>query len=259
MFHPTIWNNYVAELPIQPLFVTVSGAHLYGFESPDSDVDLRGCHLLPLREVVGLRTLNETFDRSGVHAGTEVDLVSHDAGKYFNLLVKNNGYVLEQIFSPLVVTGREFLERLRPIAARCITRFHYFHYRGFFATQRKLLDKEEPKRAKSLLYAYRVLLTGTHLLRTGEVEANLRRLNEQFKLPFIDDLIASKTGERIAMPALDWRFHDAELRRLEQQMADAFTTSPLGESRDMEAVNELLIELRLEQQKKAGADESAPA
>ena len=26
----------------RPLFVTVSGAHLYGFPSPDSDVDLRG-------------------------------------------------------------------------------------------------------------------------------------------------------------------------------------------------------------------------
>ena len=26
----------------RPLFVTISGAHLYGFPSPDSDVDLRG-------------------------------------------------------------------------------------------------------------------------------------------------------------------------------------------------------------------------
>ena len=32
------------------LFATVSGAHLYGFPSPDSDWDLRGCHLLPARE-----------------------------------------------------------------------------------------------------------------------------------------------------------------------------------------------------------------
>ena len=29
---------------VEPLFVTVSGAHLYGFPSPDSDLDLRGCH-----------------------------------------------------------------------------------------------------------------------------------------------------------------------------------------------------------------------
>ncbi|HEX5105076.1 MAG TPA: nucleotidyltransferase domain-containing protein [Pirellulaceae bacterium] len=139
----------------------------------------------------------------------------------------------------------EILDRLRPIAGRCVTRFHYFHYRGFFATQRKLLEKEEPKRAKSLLYAYRVLLTGIHLLRIGQVEANLRRLNEQFRLPYIDDLIASKTGERTVSPALDWTFHDAELARLDQQMADAFANSIMGETRDMGAVNDLLIELRL--------------
>jgi predicted nucleotidyltransferase len=240
-----LWQTYVQSLAVRPLFVTVSGAHLYGFESPDSDVDLRGCHLLPLREVVGLRRANETIEISGVHEGIEVDLVSHDAGKYFNLLVKNNGYVLEQIFSPLVVAGQPFLDRLRPIARRCITRFHYYHYRGFFGTQRKLLEKEEPKRAKSLLYAYRVLLTGIHLLRTGEVQANIRRLNEQFRLPQIDELIASKTGERVAMPTLDWAFHDGELRRLEGVLDQSFAASPLGENRDIAAVNDLLVELRL--------------
>ncbi|MGH3861389.1 DNA polymerase beta superfamily protein [Actinokineospora sp.] len=29
-----------------PVFATVSGAHLYGFPSADSDIDLRGVHLL---------------------------------------------------------------------------------------------------------------------------------------------------------------------------------------------------------------------
>jgi hypothetical protein len=32
------------------------------------------------------------------------------------------------------------------------------------------------------LYVYRVLLTGIHLLRAGEMEANLVRLNEPFRL-----------------------------------------------------------------------------
>src|SRR6185437_5645709 len=87
--------------PYRPLFMTVSGAHLYGFPSPDSDIDLRGAHLLPLR-----------------------DVVSHDLAKYQRLLTRNNVYVLEQVFSPLVVTGQDFLERLRPMARRCITRHH---------------------------------------------------------------------------------------------------------------------------------------
>jgi hypothetical protein len=36
-----------ARQPYPLLFATVSGAHLYGFPSPDSDWDLRGVHVLP--------------------------------------------------------------------------------------------------------------------------------------------------------------------------------------------------------------------
>ena len=37
------------------LFWTVSGSHLYGFSSTDSDVDLRGCFAAPLRALIGLK------------------------------------------------------------------------------------------------------------------------------------------------------------------------------------------------------------
>ncbi len=35
----------VAQQHYPLLFITISGAHLYGFPSPDSDYDLRGVHL----------------------------------------------------------------------------------------------------------------------------------------------------------------------------------------------------------------------
>ena len=44
------------------IFATVSGAHLYGFPSADSDWDLRGVHLLPIDQVVGLQTGDETIE-----------------------------------------------------------------------------------------------------------------------------------------------------------------------------------------------------
>jgi predicted nucleotidyltransferase len=228
----------------RPLFVTVSGAHLYGFPSPDSDVDLRGAHLLPLRAVVGLDLPSETVERKLDLAGTEVEVVSHDLGKYLRLLVKNNGYVLEQIFSPLVVTGQEFLDELRPLARRCITRHHYHHYRGFIATQRKLLGKQEPKVAKTLLYAYRVLLTGIHLLRTGEVEANLPRLAQEYRRPYLGELIAQKRQEKGPTSGLDWGFHDAQLRELEGLLEQAFRESALPDERDRRAVSEFLVRWR---------------
>ena len=61
----------VAAHPYPLVFATVSGAHLYGFPSPDSDFDLRGCHVLPVREVVGLDPVRETIESSTTDGGIE--------------------------------------------------------------------------------------------------------------------------------------------------------------------------------------------
>ena len=59
-------TQVVAEQPDPVLFATVSGAHLYGFPSRDSDVDLRGVHLLPTADLVGLREPEAHRRRSNV-------------------------------------------------------------------------------------------------------------------------------------------------------------------------------------------------
>ncbi|MEM8716885.1 MAG: nucleotidyltransferase domain-containing protein, partial [Cyanobacteria bacterium P01_G01_bin.4] len=178
----------IAQHPYPLLFATVSGAHLYGFPSPDSDFDLRGVHVLPISEVVGLHTCQDTIERSETLSDSEsqsefeLDLVTHDIKKFFQLLLKRNGYVLEQVLSPLVVHSTPEFQELKAIVPDCITRFHSKHYLGFAHTQWKLLTRDLPMRIKPLLYVYRALLTGIHLMRTGEVEANLVTLNSQFQL-----------------------------------------------------------------------------
>lgn len=90
-----------------PLFATVSGAHLYGFESPDSDVDLRGAFLRPVKETLGLKQPKETITKSD-GGPPELDIVAHSARKFASLMVKGSGDILEQLYSPLVVvTGPE--------------------------------------------------------------------------------------------------------------------------------------------------------
>src|SRR5262249_34661688 len=63
------------------LFRPVGGAPLYGFPSEDSDVDLRGCHRLPLTALSGLSPPAETCDAKLDGDGSEVELVSHEVGK----------------------------------------------------------------------------------------------------------------------------------------------------------------------------------
>jgi hypothetical protein len=70
----------VSQQPYPLLFATISGAHLYGFPSPDSDYDLRGVHVLPLPTVVGLDVGQETIEHAQIQDGVELDLVTHDLG-----------------------------------------------------------------------------------------------------------------------------------------------------------------------------------
>lgn len=241
-------QNQVAEHPCPLLFATISGSHLYGFPSADSDYDLRGVHLLPLTEVVGLKAGRETIEKTNIRDGMEIDLVTHDAKKFFHLMLKKNGYVLEQLLSPLIVATSPEHEELKAIAGGCITKHHAHHYLGFSATQWKLFQKEDPPRVKPLLYVYRVLLTGIHLMRSGEVESNLLRLNETFKLSYIPELVARKTGgaEKELLTQADMNFHRGEYERLKVMLEEAHQNSRLPERPTAgEPLNDLLVRIRL--------------
>jgi hypothetical protein len=166
------------------------------------------------------------------------------------LLLKKNGYVLEQLYSPLIVHTTPEHAELKAIACGCITKHHSHHYFGFAETQWELFLKESPQRVKPLLYVYRVLLTGVHLMRTGEVEANLVTLNEDFKLPHIGDLVARKLAgpEKSRLEDADVAFHELEYQRLREVLQAAHEASRLPEmpSDDTrKALNDLLVRIRM--------------
>ena len=174
--------------------------------------------------------------------------MTHDIQKFFGLLLKANGYVLEQIYSPLVVHTTPEHEELKSIAKNCVTRHHAHHYFGFAENQWRLFQKEEPPRVKPLLYVFRVLLTGIHLMRTGTVEANLNQLNEEYKLAYIPELIGRKTRgtERQTLEEAEVSFYGSEYDRLRKLLEDEANQTKLPESQTAKAaLNDLLLRLRL--------------
>jgi len=240
--------THVKSHPFPLVFATISGAHLYGFPSPDSDFDLRGVHLLPLQTVLSLDDGEQTVEKEGIYDGLEIDLVTHDAAKFFGLMLKRNGYVLEQLLSPLVVFTTPEHEELKAIAPGCITRHHAHHYLGFAATQWRLFEKESPPRVKPLLYTFRVLLTGIHLMKSGEVQANLCILNEFAKLSYLTELVHQKqTGaEKGVLGYADMKFYRGEYERLTKDLERAYEESTLPEiPSSRTAINDLLVRLRL--------------
>jgi len=231
------------------LFATVSGAHLYGFASPDSDVDLRGVFVQRLEERLKLNPPDDTITIMRTEPdGLEMDWVAHDIHKFAMLMTKRNGYVLEQLYSPLVVRTGPLHEELKDIGRGCVVRHLYHHYRGFAANQRKILDAEAPT-VKDLLYAYRVYLTGIHVLRSGEIEANLGILIGHYKHDGIRELIDRKTGgaEHGALELDEVASHTSRLDGLETDLGQAFEACRLPESpTTFDALSEFVARVAME-------------
>jgi uncharacterized protein len=243
-------REYLAEVAgrgPEPVFATISGAHLYGFASPDSDVDLRGAFLLPARALLGLHPPDETI---GIEDKSIIDLdwVAHDIRKFARLMTNHNGYVLEQLYSPLVVVTTDAHKELMDLGRGCVTKPTVRHYFGFARGRRQRLAEPEPT-VKHLLYAYRVLLTGIHLMRTGEVVAHIGVLNQQFRIPQVDALVARKRAgaEKMALDQRELTDHSVMLDRLEATLAEAHGASHLPEEpTSATALDDFVVRLRLE-------------
>jgi uncharacterized protein len=237
-----------------PIFATVSGAHLYGFASPDSDVDLRGAFMLPAAEMLGLHPPVETITIED-KATIDLDWVAHDLRKFARLMTNHNGYVLEQLFSPLVVLSTPAHEELIELGRGCVTKPTVRHYQGFARGRRQRLAEPAPT-VKHLLYAYRVLLTGIHLMQSGEVVANIQVLNDRFRFAEIDELVARKRAgaEKMALDDRDQDQHGGLLDRLEATLQAAHDASKLpDEPTSAAALQDFVVRLRLDAARSEGA------
>ena len=220
--------------PGRPLVVAVTGAHLYGFPSVDSDLDLKGIHLAPTRAVLGLAPTDQAFDRLADFAGVECDLTTQELGRAASLLLKGNGNLLEQITSPFQLVDLPELAELRSLLPSVLSRRSHGHYRGYLIGMRR--EHRRDRRVKSLLYAYRVVLTGLHLLETGRLEAHLPTLADAHGVVGppespLSELVARKRArERIVLdddPRIE-DAHDALLDALASRLDDALSRSVLG-------------------------------
>ena len=238
----------VAEIAAQPhrfVFATVVGEHLYGFAGADSDLDVRAAHVIPPRELLGLRTPSETLAYTAHRDGLDFEVVSLDVGRLCLSLLKKNGNVLEHICSPLVVHSTPEHVELIEIARACASQ-HMAHHFLSHARRHWELIQSRP-RVRGILYAFRVLLTGTHLMRTGEVEASLPRLNEYFGLGYVADLTARCVADTGLDPS-EIDFFSAENERLRaglEAAKHASTLPPLPPPEIRDRLDDWLVRIRL--------------
>lgn len=104
------------------LVVGVTGAHYYGFPSPDSDLDLKGIHVEPTARVVSLAPAADTIDHTGWFEQLEIDYTSHELGFALRLLLKGNGNILERILTPFQLLSSGEASELQQLAAGGVCR-----------------------------------------------------------------------------------------------------------------------------------------
>ncbi|MCO4744330.1 MAG: nucleotidyltransferase domain-containing protein [Proteobacteria bacterium] len=223
----------------------VTGAHIYGFPSEDSDLDIKGMHLAPTRDLLGLHAPTEAHDALEIFEDVECDLTTHEARTALSLLLRGNGNMLERFTSPLqLVNGSE---ELRQLAEQSVSLQSYRHYSGYLKGMRR--EHASKRRAKTALYAYRVALTGMHLLKTGTIEPNVNTLAPLYGRD-VTELVAFKRehGEKCALPAALDEHHRAAFDGLAKDLAEARASSKLPEQAPNAAdIEDWLVRARLGQ------------
>jgi uncharacterized protein len=205
-----------------------TGSHAYGTQREDSDDDFRGVFVAPRRDLYRLKRPAETFDRQ------DPDVTLHELTKFCKLAASCNPTVLEVLWvEPLHASaiGREL------IGARdlFLSRRAMQTYGGYARQQLERAvrgtggsrGQQHFRREKFLLHTMRLLDTGLHLLRTGEVKVR------------VDDPTALWDRARQPLATVVEQFAD-----LDSTLAQAVADSPLPVEPDWESIDVLLIRLR---------------
>ncbi|RKH55191.1 nucleotidyltransferase domain-containing protein [Corallococcus aberystwythensis] len=182
------------------LVISLSGAHAYGFPSHDSDLDLKAIHIAPTAALLGLQPRHVPAERLEVLEGVEVDYSSNELQPVLLGILQGNGNYIERVLGAITVRALPELETLRPQVRAVLSRRIHRHYRGFAQGQLREWEKSGFRSVKKLLYVLRTTLTGTHALRTGEVETDVTVLLEPYGFGEARELVERKQrGERIEL------------------------------------------------------------
>ncbi len=190
------------------LVVYLSGAHAYGFPSPDSDLDLKCVHIAPTREFVGLGAVEDPPDRIDFVDGVELDYGSNELAPVLRGAIKGNGNFIERILGDLALGGdQELLAEARAVVEPLLSRRVAKHYGGFAMSQLRAFD-DKPT-AKRALYVLRTAATGRCLMARGELITDVARLG---------DFVPVEIGELLAIK------RQAEKQELDAEHAKVWRT-----------------------------------
>jgi uncharacterized protein len=206
----------------------IVGSRAYGLERESSDTDVRGLYLPPAR-------LHWSLD--GVPEQLEDEPAQEcfwELGKFLKLALRCNPNVLECLHTPLVEHVDPIAEELLGLRSAFLSVEAHKRYRSYAADQMRRLGNKQAASSevnwRHAMHMIRLLICGTHLLRTGEVKVVVREHR--------DELLAVRDGK------VPWPDVEAWAARLGSEMDEALLESPLPKAPDRPAVEAFLIRAR---------------
>ena len=208
----------------------VVGSRAFGLSTPESDEDRRGIYLPPAAWHWSLTKPPEQVE--SIVDG--LDVIDWEIEKYLTQALKGNPTILETLWSPLVLFANELGEELISLRRCFLSRRLIATYSGYSQSQFALMERKaragEPYRAKHAMHLIRLLHSGLHAARTGEILVDVGEHR--------DELLAIRRGER------SWDEVAARRAELDAEFRAAFDDSVLPELPDFDRVNEFLIQAR---------------
>jgi predicted nucleotidyltransferase len=220
--------------------VALSGSRGCGLASPNSDWDLKCVHVAPTETLLGLSAPQPAFNTLVMIDDVEIDYTSNELGQVLAGMLLGNGNFFERVLGRAVVRRSALFDDLVAVAKRSLSRRVYRHYQGFARGQLALVEKEHT--GKILINVLRMLFTGIHLLKSGEVETDLAVLAGDEVKELVE---AKRTGgryEAIDPGVVDsWR---PRITRLFEELDRARDASVLPEAPAVDEVDDWLVGVR---------------
>jgi len=226
----------------------ISGSHLYGWTSKDSDIDIRGCFILKKEEFLGLSKPKEVLE---IKTKDDNDIVLFEIKKLISLALKGNCNILEEINSDQFYKNADFVKLKQLINNAFGKKGIYNSYRGMATFNYKRFILRGRNTIKKYLYVFRGLMAGIYCLQTGLIKPNIEELNKHFKIKEVTKLLKIKKAgkENEPLKDLETGVLDNKIKELFDKIDEAYIKCKMPEKptqEEIDEVNKFLIKLRLE-------------
>ncbi|HEY1375611.1 MAG TPA: nucleotidyltransferase domain-containing protein, partial [Gemmataceae bacterium] len=206
------------------------GSRAFGLATDESDEDRRGIYLPPADWHWSLFKPPEQVES----AAGGVEEVDWEIEKFIRLALQANPNILETLWSPVVLHADEVGRELRELRPAFLSRHLFKTYSGYVLSQFRLMQRGHDRagafKAKHAMHLIRLLYSGIHALRTGDILVDVGEHR--------DELLSIRRGE--------WTFQQVRDRALalnvEFQSAAAATALP--DRPDYDRVNRFLVAAR---------------